>query len=674
MLFKRVSAILATLALLSLPAYATCSGQAPGSCVSQDDGQPKPTPTLGSSTIDGSLTMWRGAQSLLVQPSSTAGNVTVTLPATAGVLVNVATSPLVNTAGTLSLSTVPISLGGTGQATASTAFSALSPMTTAGDIIYGGTSGVGTRLAAGTSSQVLSGGTTPTWGAVTNALQATMPARTMKANTTGGSAVPSDVSATAWLDAAYCNTVGYYLVRWTGAWTCSQAIAANPVWWGADPTGASDSAAAFNSALAASNNIAFPAGKFKFLSNIGYTFGAGIASLSITGAGQGVTTLYWPSSGGGLTLNYYGKGSSANISGLSLTTGTTNGGYALVLVQTAAESNPGAGATTSIRDVTIRGDDGYRLTDYWGIGVDIVNVSNVNIDGLTVSGSSSQQGTGASIVGLVASSTYAVVLNIDKSNFVGLAYGFIYGSYVQGVTIDKTNFTFVSLAITSLSSETGALVQLDVTNSQFNPGSASGGAAIILQTFISGFVATNNFFVIGGPSQFGIYIAQVGHCQISNNSLQGLASTSSNAIVIGAQYSGSPCDVSHNDIYGFITSGTAIWLQASSAGVNVSDNMFASNGTNIVNSGTGNRITDNLGYNPVGAAAITTSSSPYTYTAGASPETIYIAATTITAVTQGGISILPAALGTTDFTIQLGPNEPVVITYTGTLVAKKMVH
>lgn len=61
---------------------------------------------------------------------------------------------------------VGIAYGGTGQATAAAGFNALSPMTTAGDIIYGGASGAGTRLAAGTTSQVLIGGTTPSWGAV----------------------------------------------------------------------------------------------------------------------------------------------------------------------------------------------------------------------------------------------------------------------------------------------------------------------------------------------------------------------------------------------------------------------------------------------------------------------------------------------------------------------------
>lgn len=51
--------------------------------------------------------------------------------------------------------TVPINQGGTGQTSAAASFNALSPMTTSGDIIYGGASGVGTRLPKGSNGQVL---------------------------------------------------------------------------------------------------------------------------------------------------------------------------------------------------------------------------------------------------------------------------------------------------------------------------------------------------------------------------------------------------------------------------------------------------------------------------------------------------------------------------------------
>lgn len=62
--------------------------------------------------------------------------------------------------------TVPLNKGGTGQTTKAPAFDALQPMTTGGDVIYGGASGTGTRLANGTSGQVLTsnGGTSaPSW-------------------------------------------------------------------------------------------------------------------------------------------------------------------------------------------------------------------------------------------------------------------------------------------------------------------------------------------------------------------------------------------------------------------------------------------------------------------------------------------------------------------------------
>lgn len=50
-----------------------------------------------------------------------------------------------------SSATLPLANGGTGQATKAPAFDALQPMTTAGDTIYGGTSGTGTRLAGQTT-------------------------------------------------------------------------------------------------------------------------------------------------------------------------------------------------------------------------------------------------------------------------------------------------------------------------------------------------------------------------------------------------------------------------------------------------------------------------------------------------------------------------------------------
>lgn len=64
-------------------------------------------------------------------------------------------------------STVAILNGGTGQTTKAASFNALSPITTAGDLILGDGSNSATRLAIGTNGQVLtSNGTTATWAAL----------------------------------------------------------------------------------------------------------------------------------------------------------------------------------------------------------------------------------------------------------------------------------------------------------------------------------------------------------------------------------------------------------------------------------------------------------------------------------------------------------------------------
>ncbi len=71
-----------------------------------------------------------------------------------------------NAAGTLS-GTVAIANGGTGATTKTLAFNALSPMTTAGDIIYGGTNGTGTRLGIGANATVLQvANGIPSWASI----------------------------------------------------------------------------------------------------------------------------------------------------------------------------------------------------------------------------------------------------------------------------------------------------------------------------------------------------------------------------------------------------------------------------------------------------------------------------------------------------------------------------
>lgn len=96
------------------------------------------------------------------------GSAALTLAATQNNITSIPNLVTVGTltSGTWSATTIALNKGGTGQTTKAAAFDALSPMTTGGDIIYGGASGTGTRLANGSVNQYLaSGGGTaaPVW-------------------------------------------------------------------------------------------------------------------------------------------------------------------------------------------------------------------------------------------------------------------------------------------------------------------------------------------------------------------------------------------------------------------------------------------------------------------------------------------------------------------------------
>ena len=160
-------------------------------------------------------------------PQGTVTSVAATVPS----FLSITGSPI-TTSGTLAISysgtALPILNGGTGATTASAAFNALSPLTTAGDVLYGGTSGAGTRLAIGTAGQVLTvnaGATAPQWstpttGTVTSVAQ----------SFTGGiiSVAGSPITTSGTLALTVAGTSGgipYFSSATT--WATSAALAAN---------------------------------------------------------------------------------------------------------------------------------------------------------------------------------------------------------------------------------------------------------------------------------------------------------------------------------------------------------------------------------------------------------------------------------------------------------------
>lgn len=80
---------------------------------------------------------------------------------------------------------------------------------------------------------------------------------------------------------------------------------------------------------------------------------------------------------------------------------------------------------------------------------------------------------------------------------------------------------------------------------------------------------------------------------------------------------------------------------------------------NIASTGARRRIDANHGYNPVGASGITVGASPYTYTAGDTPETVYINSGTVSSVATDAITLFQQ----TNCTLHLEPGKAVVVTY-----------
>ena len=113
-----------------------------------------------------------GASSWNVEYTAQSAGTVTSVAMTVPTFLSVSGSP-VTTSGTLAVSlsgtALPIANGGTNATSASAAFNNLSPMTTTGDIIYGGTAGAGTRLAGSTGVLHSTGAAAPTWSLIVDA-------------------------------------------------------------------------------------------------------------------------------------------------------------------------------------------------------------------------------------------------------------------------------------------------------------------------------------------------------------------------------------------------------------------------------------------------------------------------------------------------------------------------
>jgi hypothetical protein len=209
---------------------------------------------------------------------------------------------------------------------------------------------------------------------------------------------------------------------------------------------------------------------------------------TLYGDDQNSTVLCFPNASAGLQLTYGNPNNSVHIHDLSLTT-AQNGGSSANCIKIIHTGTYSTGYTSNIDNVTCRGDDGSFQTHYWGTGLWLHGPSSYGMRNVWVNGPSTPAGTGLIIEGNPGTSLYATLMNINSSAFNNLTVGFVYGDFVQGITIDQGNFNNSTQCIVSNGGDTGVLDQLTVSNSQFS----CIGNAFAMSSPVDALFITNNF-------------------------------------------------------------------------------------------------------------------------------------------------------------------------------------
>lgn len=342
--------------------------------------------------------------------------------------------------------------------------------------------------------------------------------------------------------------------------------------YGGSNGGTVDNGAALAAAIAAQPSdkvcVYFPPGKYMFSSMYTYAVGAN-TSVTFIGAGADLTKLYWPT-GSGIKFNVAGPFATVHIRDMSYLTGSVQTGDAITLHQTQATiANPANTALSDITNVTCRGNDGYLVNNVWTDCVTVTGVSNVNYTNIDVTGT--LVGVGVNLSG--TATALSVVHNFQGCTFNYTSDGIYYGSYVQGVSVNQSNFTGGAVGIVSPTGSVGTS-QLSVTNSQFN----NSGFALLLQASVPGTSVVGNYIIAQVASAIGVSVFQPGLLQIVGNLFNG--TLSSGQIGINFSSGSAASIITGNSFFHF---PTAVFLASDTGSVNVQSNAYTLNTVDVNN-------------------------------------------------------------------------------------------
>lgn len=214
----------------------------------------------------------------------------------------------------------------------------------------------------------------------------------------------------------------------------------------------------------------------------------------------------------------------------------------------------------------------------------------------------------------------SISIKLQHNDFDTCGTG-VYLQYCSGITIDENWFSNNSSNCITLQTGTNA-------------------ATISGNQMYSTVESANQMEVWGSDVQITGNVVSGGACCVY------LKSVSSNVNVVGNTLTNSAWGVD---------------LSESPANFSILNNRISGVSSGAINGlgGTNGYIANNPGYNPVGSSYITVGASPFTYTAGPSPEFINLVGGTVSQVTAGGVNIGFQ----TNIGFHLMPNKSMTVTY-----------
>lgn len=482
--------------------------------------------------------------------------------------------------------------------------------------------------------------------------------------TSGPPAAPSCVASTSWLDQAFCNTVGYVITRISGVWTCNNSIPRNVRWFGAVGDGTTNDTAAIAGAItslsASGGAVYFPAGFYpsdQFTAPANITFyGDGPGASCILARANSQTQILINNGSPTATYNTFRDfclkaNGFTSVNGLLNQRGSFNTFQNLNFVCQTLGLFIFESGYDFVENVQASGDSGCAAPLFHATAATPNFTSNLTVVNYRVN----NVGTGVSPISMQLTRVISAEIDNFQSNNLtngAAGHGIVIEDDSEGININGGQITKPSI---------GILTQI------------SGGNVPSFITVTGTMVDQATSHAVAIPN--GIYITLNG-VQLTSSTVDGVVVADSFNSVVNSKIHGAANGIELNANAGNALYADNLIDQINAGGFAIkldggtSTNVAVVN-NNVANAGLGGTVSDNLGavvktvYGNIGYAiapsTVTPGASPYTYTSGSTPESIYLTGG-VGSATVGGKTICAVI---TQCSVQLSANTSLVVTYTG---------